>query len=180
MHLRRVVSDAPTRMVLLAGISLCYWRWPTKSLLLGMRGRINDLASAAPGARDALCADMLQEAWRAMEKQMSHFQVVAFPDQQRVQLMRRDQARELGGFGKTHFAYHPFSNPESRRTGTWEFRRLLADIRSGSLWRACTDLSNLWGAPASTFSQAEATLARQNMNLWKGPKNHCGRARWRA
>ena len=180
MHLRRFVSDAPTRMVLLAGISLCYWRWATKSLLLRMRERMGDLASAASGARDALCANMLQEAWSAMEEDMSDFQVVSFPDQRRVELMRRKSARKLSRSGMTHFAYHPFSNPASRRTGAQEFGMLIADIRSGSLWRAFADLAKLWRTGASTFSQGEATLARHNMNLWSGRGHHYGRARWRA
>ena len=167
-------------MVLLAGISPCYWRWATKSLLLRMRERMGDLANAASGARDALCGDMLEEAWRAMEEEMSDFQVVAFPDQRRVELMRRDQARQLGRSGETRFADHPFSNPASRRTGAQEFRMLIADIRSGSLWCACSNLANLWRAAAPTFSQSEQTLARHDINLLGGRRHHYGRARWRA
>ena len=127
-------------------------------------------------------ADILLEAFNEMEKEMGPYQVVGFREERRVDLLLRSESKRLVGASKGGFGYHPYSNPASRCTGAHEFHILLADIRSGSLRRACEDLARTWyggasGAQSSpTYRAAEKVLLTHGIKLWS--RAVYGRIRW--
>ena len=144
MFLRHFVSDTARRLELLAVLYPCYWRWSTRLVLGAMAPRMDELVLADSNRR----ADIVQEAWDAMVVEMIPYQVVGFRLESRVDLLLRSDAQSLTGVknGKECFGYHPYSNPASRRNGSQEVSLLLADLRSGSLWRACEGLAQEWRA----------------------------------
>ena len=119
---------------------------------------------------------MLQEAWQAMEAEMSDYQVVGFRQECRVELVERKKSKRLTGIAKECFGYHAFSNPASRRTGAQEFAVLVTDIRSGSLWRAFADLAKEWQIKP-TYARSEQVLAGHGIKLWGGHGAKYGRLR---
>ena len=172
MFLRHFVSDTAKRLELLAVLYPSYWRWSTRSVLGAMAAHMDELLRADSNRR----ADILQEAWDAMEVEMSEYQVVGFRRECRVDLLLRSEAKRVVGKAKDCFGYHPYSNPASRRTGSQEVSILLADLRSGSLWRACVDLAQEWRTNP-TYTQSEQVLVKHGIALWAGAKATYGRAR---
>jgi hypothetical protein len=163
MYLRHFVRDAARRMELLAVLYCCYWRWSTKSILLALVPHMDELLRAEPLRR----AEILLSAWEVMEQELSQYQVLGSRLERRVELRKRTEVRSLAGKAKDCFAYHPYMNPASRRTGAQEFRILLNDVRSGSLWRACTSLAQEFnGKP--TFRGSEQILKAHEIALWSG------------
>ena len=116
-------------------------------------------------------ADILEKALREMEDRMADYQVAGFRQERRVDLVQRSEAKRLDG---DVFRYHPFSNPSSRRTGAQEIRILLADLRSGSLWRACEAPALAWQTNLSYRKSAEV-LATHGIALWRGAGTIYGR-----
>ena len=173
MFLRQFVCDTTRRLVLLAAVFPCYWRWSTRLVLLELRARMREIQSADANQ----CADILQEAWNTMSVKMADYQVLGFRAECRVNLVHRTEAKRLVRRNKGCFAYHPFSSPESRRTGDHEFNILLTDIRSGSLWRACADLAKVW-QDKPTYAQCEQVLARHHIALWTGESSKYDRTRF--
>ena len=147
MYLKQFFCDASTRMEILAVVYLCYWRWSARSVLRYITqslARMEELLHADSNRR----ADILLEAFNELEVALSPYQVVGFREERRVDLVIREE-RSDGGGAAGCFGYHPYSNPASRRTGAQEFRKLLPDIRSGNLRRACEDLAQAWRGGAS-------------------------------
>jgi hypothetical protein len=163
MFLRHFAFDAARRLELLAVLYPCYWRWSTRSVLRAMVARADELASAGHDRR----ADIFLEAWDAMEVEMSEQQVVGYRGECRVDLLPRAIAKRATGKSRGRFGYHPYSNPGSRRTGAQEVRRLLDDVRDGSLWRACQDLLQSWQTKA-TYRDSAEVLVKHGLALWSG------------
>ena len=176
MFLRHFVSDTARRLELLAVLYPCYWRWSTRLVLGAMAPRMDELVLADSNRR----ADIVQEAWDAMVVEMIPYQVVGFRLESRVDLLLRSDAQSLTGVknGKECFGYHPYSNPASRRNGSQEVNLLLADLRSGSLWRACEGLAQEWRANPATYKQSERVLMNHEIALWSGAKATYGRVRF--
>ena len=170
MHLKQHVTDAARRLEMLAILYPCYWRWSTTMLVRTMVERMGELARSD----DARRADILEKALGEMENHMDDYQVVGFRQERRVDLVRRSEAKRLKG---DVFRYHPFSNPASRRTGAQEIRILLADLRSGSLWRACQALALAWQTDL-TYRKSAEVLATHSIALWRGTGAVYGRTRW--
>ena len=122
---------------------------------------VYELANAGHDRR----ADIYLEAWGAMEVDMSSQQVVGYRGERRVDLLPRAIAKRLVGQTRGRFGYHPYSNPSSRRTGGQDVRKLLEDVRNGSLWRACQDLPLSWQTKATYRASAEV-LVKHGLALW--------------
>jgi len=106
------------------------------------------------------------------EREMSEYQVVSWQEEHRVELARRTEVKRFGG--SLWRAYHPYRNPSSSRCGSEEFRSLLADMRSGSLWRACAELAETFRSQ-TTYAQSQQVLMTHQIALWR--HNKYGRAR---
>ena len=95
MYLRSFVPDTAARLEIMAVLYLCYGRWATSCLLLRLREHLHEFAEADDGRR----ADILSEAWEAMEAEYADYQVVARRSLWRVELRTRGEAPKLGGVG---------------------------------------------------------------------------------
>ena len=181
MYLKHFVRDATKRLELLAVLYLCYWRWSTESVLRSITQPLARMEKFLLADSDRR-ADMLLQAFNEMGKEMEPRQVVGFREERRVDLLLRSESKRLLGGSKGCFGYHPYSNPASRRTGAQEFHRLLPDIRSGDLRRACEDLARTWYGGASgaqskpTYRAAEKVLQTHKIKLWAGADY--GSIRW--
>ena len=163
MFLRPLVTDTPKRLELLALLYPCYWRWSTRLMLRAMSAHMDELLHADSNRR----ADILQDAWDAMEVEMSKYQVVGFRRERRVDLLSRTEVKRLGGSANGCFAYHPYRDPASDSCGSKEISRLLADLRSGSLWRACVELAQVL-LTKPTYAKSEQVLTTHGIALWAG------------
>ncbi|CAK0841170.1 unnamed protein product [Prorocentrum cordatum] len=164
-YLRAAASGATAvRLELLAVVYLCYWRWSASSLL----GYLSKALSRFERADSADRAEILKGAWSSMEADMDGYQVVGNRQEHDVQLVPRQDRKciAISAPGET-FAYHPYKNPASRRTGAHEFEKLVPDVQNGKLRDACVDLAELFAAKP-TFRDAESILRKHEIQLWAG------------
>ena len=83
--------------------------------------------------------------------------------------MSRSVLPSQQGGAKASIAYHPCSRPVSGRSGTQEVRTLLEDVRNGSLWRACVELSEALRSEP-TYTKTQEVLMRHDIALWANSK----------
>ena len=62
-------------------------------------------------------ARMLENAWRAMVRNMDPCQVVGQRSLRTVELFSRAEAKKITRGAAGRFGYHPYMNPAGRRTG---------------------------------------------------------------
>ena len=134
MFLKSIVPETAKRLELLMALYPCYWKWSTAAVLRNLTPRMDRLSRATAKGR----ARMLENAWRAMVRKMAPRQVVGHRTLRTVELLPRSEAKKIKRKGGC-FCYHPYKNPASRRTGAQEFNRLLPDLKSGKVARACAD-----------------------------------------
>ena len=101
---------------------------------------------------------------------MSSRQVVGHRDLHTVELLTRAEAKKITSSAEGRFGYHPYMNPASRRTGAQEFQKLLPDLESGEVARACADLVDAWSAAASgaSYRVSEQILVTHRISLFSG------------
>ena len=174
MFLKHCVPDRAKRLELLACLYPCYWRWSTVAVLRHVVAHMGEFLEAGPDRRGTI----LMAAYEVMKAEMSEHQVVGFRDRRAVELRTRAEARRVVGCDKGVFAYHPYMNPASRRTGFQEFAALLADLRSGLLASACADLDEKWhAASGATYRDSAQALETHKIGLWSGRGPTYGRTR---
>jgi len=165
MWLKRVVFDRASRLELLAVLFPAYWRWSTSMLLAGISAKMTELLRADSHHR----AKIIEAAWLAMATHMDNYQVVSSRSERTVELLPRKR-KPLAPGQEDIFNYHAYSNPSSRRTGLRDFQILLKDLRSGSLWRACESLAELWTTdPRPTYVDSVNIFKTARISLF----DHC-------
>ena len=179
MVLKLVVPEAAKRVELLMALYPCYWKWSTAAVLRHLISRMDKLLGASAKVR----ARMLENAWRAMEREMSSRQVVGHRDLHKVELLTRAAAKKITSRAAGRFGYHAYMNPASRRTGAQEFAILLPDLKSGKVELACADLVRTWAAASgANYRDSEQVLAKHGIALFSGAVYNrtrcCGRV-WR-
>ena len=168
--------SAILRLEILTFLYPLYWRWPTKVVLQQLFEHLPKLtAAAAAGAHDHR-ASIYQEAFDHMRRFMDPYQVIGYRDDREVKLVLRSEAKTSYATGC--FGYHPYSNPESRRTGRHECEILLQDVKSGSLWRACEELFILWTDSDLPISYTQCAPLLRQIQLWAGARAIYNRTRF--
>ena len=167
MFLKPVVPDTAKRLELLMSLYPCYWKWSTAAVLRHMTSRMDRLSGAGANER----ARILENAWRAMERKMSSRQVVGQRTLRSVDLLTRAEAQKITSGAEGRFGYHPYMNPASRRTGAQQFQRLLPDLKSGKVARACAELVRTWAAASgASYRASEQVLVDHQISLFSGPR----------
>jgi hypothetical protein len=167
MFLKPVVPETAKRLELLMCLYPCYWKWSTAAVLRHLTPCMDRLSGATAEER----ARILENAWRAMEKTMSSRQVVGQRTLRTVELLTRAEAKKITSSAKGCFGYHPYMNPASRRTGAQEFRRLLPDLKSGKVARACAELVRTWAAASgASYRASEQVLVKHPISLFSGAR----------
>ena len=175
MFLKPVVPETALRVELLMCLYLCYWKWSTAAVLRNLTPRMDSLWRVTAKER----ARILENAWRAMEREMSSHQVVGHRDLHKVELLTRAEAKKITSVAESRFGYHPYMNPASRRTGGQQFRRLLPDLKSGKVARACAELVRTWAAASgASYRVSEKVLVDQQISLFSGRGARYNRTRF--
>ena len=153
----------------------CYWKWSTAAVLRNLTPRMDRLFRATAKGR----ARMLENAWRAMVRKMAPRQVVGHRTLRTVELLSRAEAKKITSVAEGRFGYHPYMNPASRRTGGQQFARLLPDLKSGKVARACAELVRTWAAASgASYRVSEKVLVDQEISLFSGRGARYNRTRF--
>ena len=165
MFLKPVMPERVKRLELLMSLYPCYWKWSTAAMLRHLTPHMDELLGAAAKGR----ARLLDNAWRAMEDEMSPRQVVGHRAPETVELLMRAEAKNITSTAEGRFGYHPCMNPASRRTGAKEFNILLPDLESGKVERACAELVDTWAAASgANYRESEKILVKHQISLFQG------------
>ena len=100
---------------------------------------------------------------------MCRRQVVGHRAKRTVELLTRAEAKKITNTAEGRFGYHPYMNPASRRTGGQQFQRLLPDLKSGKVARACAELVRTWAAASgASYRVSEQILVKHRISLFSG------------
>ena len=171
MFLRSSVPDRALRLEILTVCYLCYWRWSTRRVLIGMTSRLAEISAADGAGR----ASIISSIWAEMATEMHDFQVSSDRSLWRVELVERTRTWQKKA--PDTFRYHTHMNPSSRRTGTQELEVLLADLRSGALTRSCSALAESFASETASYSGCSDLLKKAGVQFWRDAtytRTRCG------
>ena len=102
MYLKHFVRDASKKMELLIMLYLCYWRWPTRSVLCYTTQPLSCMEEFLFADSDRRAFIRL-EAFSELEREMGSYQVIGFREEFRMDLLLRNESKRLTGIAKSCF-----------------------------------------------------------------------------
>ena len=164
IFLRERITDVSLRLEVLCLPFLCYWKWPSASILKSVASTLESLLASDAEGRASLYERFWDQATQDVRPE--EFAVVCHRRRRTAQLFPKARVRSLGGNGADFFSYHSMMNPACRRLASEEFKILMADLRSGRLKTAIDALVDIFAASGASYKDCEVPLRK--VHLWGG------------
>ena len=164
MFLRERITDVSLRLEVLCLPFLCYWKWPSASILKSVASNLESLLASDATGRASLYERFWDQTTR--EVRPEEFAVVCNRRRRTANLFPKARVRSLGGNGADFFSYHSMMNPACRRLASGEFEILMEDLRTGRLKTALDALADFFAASGASYKDCEVPL--RNVRLWNG------------
>ena len=164
IFLRERITDVSLRLEVLCLPFLCYWKWPSASILKSVASTLESLLASDAEGRASLYERFWDQATQDVRPE--ELAVVCNRRRRTAQLFPKARVRSLGGNGADFFSYHSMMNPACRRLASEEFKILMADLRSGRLKTAIDALVDICAASGASYKDCEVPLRK--VHLWGG------------